>query len=237
MSKAKDFITHPLLAPVVDTVSSIGRFIGGSVSGFVEKFQDGYDDDRDDDVPKRLGEGWKSLLDMDGDNFWTDMGPVLGVIAGGLGGLFAGVALAAAAATTSAAIWTGVLAIPALVTVGVVVGPIAIVAATMVGAAAISPVLAGVPGLLKGCGRFISHLINPKARGAEKTAEVFAEAGGTERDRSATAFKNKREVFMAEAKKLSPKERQELIKDIRQDFDGDFREAICKPVPAPAIAA
>lgn len=236
MSKAKDFITHPLLAPIVDTVSSIGRFIGGSVSGFTGKFQEGYNEGRINmDVSSRLTNGWKNLFDMDGDNFWTDISPILGAIVGGVGGLLAGGALTAAATTTSAAIWTGVLAIPALTAAGVVAGPFALVAATMIGAAAISPVLAGLPGLIKGCGRFIGHLVNPKARGVEKTAEVFAEADGIEQERPAAAFTSKREVFMSEAAKLSPKERQALIRDIRQDFDGDFREAICKtPVPAAA---
>lgn len=143
-----------------------------------------------------------------------------GAFLGGVGGIVAGGFMVAAAATTATAIVTGVLAIPALLAVGVVTGPALMLAPVTVVASALSVGFGGVVGFFKGCGRFINHVLSPKTHGAEKTADAFAAAEGIERDRPAVPFKSKREVFMAEAKKLSAKERQELLQDICSTLDG-----------------
>lgn len=217
MSKAKDFFLHPLFAPIVDTIAGMGSFAGKPIAAFAETFRDGYNEDQGAEPSQRLKAGWNNLFGEEDGVFAIAIG---GSVLAGIGGIIGGGFLTAAASTTGAAIATGVLGIPALLAVGVVAGPFLMLGVVTVVASALSVGFGGIAGFFKGCGRLLNHAISPKSHAASKTAEVFAEAEGIEQERPAVVFKNKREVFMAEAVKLSPKERQALMHDICETLEG-----------------
>lgn len=198
MSKTKGFFSHPLLAPVVDTLTGMASLAFMPITSFAGQFKKGYNENQSAEPSERLKDGWARLFD---DESGTSVTAGAGAFFGGVGGIVAGGFMVAAAATTTAAIVTGVLAIPALLAVGVVTGPLLMLAPVTVIASALSVGFGGIAGFFKGCGRLLNHALSPKKHGAEKTADVFAEAEGVERDHTAVAFKSKREVFMAEAKK------------------------------------